>query len=162
MISILDKNHILESEELETLRKNGEIGDEANRYFKMVKVYDYWMYLNIRNKRVDHYLRDCNYKKIAIYGMNYFGNRLYDALYRSSVEVVFGIDIGADGIEHDIPIYRMDSLELAEKLTYVDAIVVTAISSYQNILNDLKKLCDKPIMSIEDIFLEMMKLDFMG
>ena len=94
--------------------------------------------------------------------MNYFGNRLYDALYRSSVEVVFGIDIGADGIEHDIPIYRMDSLELAEKLTYVDVIVVTAISSYQNILNDLKKLCDKPIMSIEDIFLEMMKLDFMG
>ena len=162
MISILDKNHILESEELETLRKNGEIGDEVNRYFKMVKVYDYWMYLNIRNKRVDHYLRDCNYKKIAIYGMNYFGNRLYDALYRSSVEVVFGIDIGADGIEHDIPIYRMDSLELAEKLTYVDVIVVTAISSYQNILNDLKKLCDKPIMSIEDIFLEMMKLDFMG
>ncbi|GFI51646.1 hypothetical protein IMSAGC020_02861 [Lachnospiraceae bacterium] len=162
MISILCENHILGSEELEDLRTIFENGQEANRYFKMVKVYDYWMYLNIRNKRVDHYLRDRNYKKIAIYGMNYFGNRLYDALYRSSIEVVFGIDIGADGIEHDIPIYRMDSLELAKKLTYIDAVVVTAISSYQNILNDLKKLCDKPIMSIEDIFLEMMKLDFMG
>ena len=94
--------------------------------------------------------------------MSYLGNRLYDDLYRSSVEVVFGIDIGADGIEYDIPIYRMDSIEMAEKLTHVDAVVVTVISSYQNILNDLKKICDKPVMSIEEVFLEMMKLDFMG
>lgn len=49
--------------------------------------------------------------------MNYLGNRLFDDLYGSSVEVVFGIDIGADGIEYDIPIYKMESLELAEKLT---------------------------------------------
>jgi hypothetical protein len=161
MISILHKNHIMEREELEDLRKIVENGQEANRYFKMVKVYDYWMYLNIRNKRVDHYLRNCNYKKIAIYGMNYLGNRLYDDLYGSSVEVVFGIDIGAEGIEYDIPIYKMESLELAEKLICVDAVVVTAIASYQNILSDLKKICDKPVMSIEDVFLEMMKLEFM-
>lgn len=161
MISILDKNHVLESEEIEELRKRVENSNEVSHYLKMIKVYDYWVYLNIRKKRVEYYLRDCDYKKIAIYGMNYLGNRLYDDLYRSSVEVVLGIDKYADGIEHDIPLYTMDSLELAEKLTCVDVVVVTAITSYQNILSDLKKICDKPIISIEDVFLEMMKLDFM-
>ena len=159
MIAILDKKYILESEELEALRKMGESGYEANRYLKMVKIYDYWMYLKIKNKKVDQYLRDCNYNKIAIYGMNYVGNRLYDDLYRSSVDVVFGIDKGADGIEYDIPVYKIDSLELAEELTRVDAVVVTVIASYQNILSDLKKICDKPVLHIEDVFLEMMKLD---
>lgn len=161
MLSILDKNHTLESEELGIIRKTVENGNEANRYFKMAKVYDYWMYLNIRNKKVEHYLRDCNYKKIAVYGMNYLGNRLYDELYKSSVEVIFGIDNGADGIEYDIPMYKMDSFELAEKLTCVDAVVVTVIDPYQNILSDLSKICDKPLMHIEDVFLEMMKLDSM-
>lgn len=93
--------------------------------------------------------------------MSYLGNRLYDDLYRSSVEVVFGIDIGADGIEYDIPIYRMDSIEMAEKLTHVDAVVVTVISSYQNILNDLKKYVINQSCPLRK-FLEMMKLDFMG
>ncbi len=161
MISILDKNHILESEELEKLRKMCEKVYETNCYLKMAKVYDYWMYLTVRNKRVSHYLMDCNYKKIAIYGMNYLGNRLYDDLYSSPVEVAFCIDKGADGIEYDIPVYKIDSLELAHKLTCVDAIVVTVIACYQNILSDLKNLCDKPVMTLEDIFLEMMKLDIM-
>ena len=162
MLSILDKNDILEIEELEDFRKRIENGDEASRYLKMAKVYDYWMYLNIRNKRVDHYFKDCKYKRIAIYGMNYLGNRLYDDLYNSSVEAVFGIDKGADGIEYDIPIYKMDSPGLSEKLKCVDAVVVTVVASNQDILSDLQKVCDKPVMSIEDVFLEMMELDFIA
>ena len=123
---------------------------------KMVKVYDYWMYLKIRNKKTEQYFEHYNYRRIAIYGMNYLGNRLYDELRGSSVEVILGIDREADGIEYDIPIYKIDDPKLMDKLFYVDAIIITVVASYQNILENLREIYKKPVISMESIFLEIM------
>lgn len=159
MISILDRNRIWGKEELERLREKNESNGTANRYLQMIRAYDYWMYLKIRGKTVSQFLVDCNYKRIAIYGMNYFGNRLYDDLYRSDVCVAFGIDKNAESIEYDIPIYTLDSLEVSERIKDIDAVIVTVIDSFHDILGDLRRICEKPVMSIVDMFLDMMKLN---
>ena len=93
---------------------------------------------------------------IAVYGMNYIGNRLYDELLNTSIKVYFGIDMAGNSIEYEIPILNMKSSEFIEKVQDIDVIVVTALASYQQILVELRKICNNPVVSIEQILSELM------
>ena len=155
---ILQENNILQENEIDKIVERASLlqKDKKNlKLFKMIKVYDYWMYLNIRNKRIEIYFNNHNYKKIAIYGMNYIGNRLYDELLNSSVEIVFGIDKEGDSIIHNIPVLKREDSDVFTYIEKIDIIVVTAIDAYQEILSDMQSICNKYIVSIEDIFVEL-------
>lgn len=157
MITLLERNNILEEERIESLRKKECYFDAmARRHINMFKVYDYWLCLSIRNVRIETYFYKRNYKSIAVYGINFFGNRLCDALSFSSVSVVFGIDRMAKSMEYDIPIFNLEDSELLKCFDKIDVIVVTAINAYKNVREDLKRLCDKPIISLEKICLELL------
>lgn len=158
MTFILQENNILQENEIDKIVERASLlqKDKKNlKLFKMIKVYDYWMYLNIRNKRIEIYFNNHNYKKIAIYGMNYIGNRLYDELLNSSVEIVFGIDKEGDSIIHNIPVLKREDSDVFTYIEKIDIIVVTAIDAYQEILSDMQSICNKYIVSIEDIFVEL-------
>ena len=136
---ILQKNGVLSDLELRELEdRYGTInrGDLS----KTVKVYDYWMYLKIRNITLESYFNKYNYKKIVIYGINYLGNRLYDELSNSFLRPVFGIDKAAEGIEYDMPILSLEDISLPEKLRQIDIVVVTAIAYFQDIVHILLEL----------------------
>lgn len=154
MVSILYENKVLSIDEFRELQKKCDLHDSEDK-MKHVIVYDYWVYLHIRNKKLEDYFRGHNYKTIAIYGMGYIGNRIFDELHGSSVKVMFAIDKAAEGIEFDIPILNMENISLLNMIGKVDVIVVTAINQYQNILHNFQKICNKPVVSIEDILLEM-------
>lgn len=154
MITILERNEVLSSAQLQELQKKHSMRGNAD-FNKIVRTYDYWMYLHIRDKKIENYLCDRGYKKIAIYGMNYLGNRLYDDLCESFVEVIFGIDKASDGIEYEIPIFNMEDMALYKKLEEIDAVIVTVVTSYQSISQKFKKMSHKPVISIEDILIEM-------
>ena len=155
---ILQKNGVLSDLELRELEdRYGTInrGDLS----KTVKVYDYWMYLKIRNITLESYFNKYNYKKIVIYGINYLGNRLYDELSNSFLRPVFGIDKAAEGIEYDMPILSLEDISLPEKLRQIDIVVVTAIAYFQDVVHNLQKYTDKPIVSMEDILLELITIN---
>ncbi len=155
---ILQKNGVLSDLELRELEdRYGTInrGDLS----KTVKVYDYWMYLKIRNITLESYFNKYNYKKIVIYGINYLGNRLYDELSNSFLSPVFGIDKAAEGIEYDMPILSLEDISLPEKLRQIDIVVVTAIAYFQDVVHNLQKYTDKPIVSMEDILLELITIN---
>lgn len=157
MISVLEKEHVLEKEQIEKIsRREYEVDNKARQYVNMIRIYDYWMYLKIRNIKLEKYFDNHNYKTMAIYGMNYIGNRLYDELNNTSVEIIFGIDKAGDSIVYEMPILNINSLRCAEKIQDVDVIVVTAIAFYQQILVEVRKICDNPVVSIEEILLELM------
>lgn len=161
MASILQENNILQENEINKIVERTSLlqKDKKNlKLLKMIKVYDYWMYLNIRNKRIEIYFNNHNYKKIAIYGMNYIGNRLYDELLNSSVEVVFGIDREGDSIVHNMPILKKEDLEISEYIEKIDVIVVTIVDFCQEILNEIKLKWAKPIVFIEDILIELIHI----
>ena len=50
----------------------------------------------------------------------------------------------------------MKSSEFIEKVQDIDVIVVTALASYQQILVELRKICNNPVVSIEQILSELM------
>lgn len=109
-----------------------------------------WVKIKQEGKNLAAYFEKHGYKKIAVYGMSYAGETLVDELKGSDVEIAYGIDRKADTIYADI-----DVVSLEDSLESVDAVVVTAVTFFDEIE---AKLCEKvecPIISLEDILYEV-------
>ena len=68
----------------------------------------------------------------------------------SSFHVAYGIDKNADSIYTDIDVVSKD-----ENLEEVDAVVVTAITFFDEIEEELSARLECPILSLEDILYEV-------
>lgn len=118
----------------------------SEKHLALYLMMNQWVKVKQENKSIAGYLEAEGYKSIAIYGMNYVGETLMDELLNSSVEVKYGIDKNADTIYADVDILRPE-----DELPEVDAIIVTAITFFDEIEDDLSRKVDCPIISMEDI-----------
>lgn len=154
MYGILERNGILDEEEKTFLKAKIESFLSLNKFGKMMILYDYWMHLKINGRSTAEYFKENGYYKIAIYGMNHIGNRLFEELKDSDIEVVFGIDQNAALMEYEIPIYERDKIN-SKFIEKIDGIVVTAVSYFEEIVDVVKEKYDIPMLSIEKILVEM-------
>lgn len=136
----------------------GKIGKdrlaEANamsiKHLELFKMMAQWVQVKQEGKKLASYFESHGYKKIAIYGMSYAGETLLSELKDSGITVVYGIDKNAASIYADIKILpKIDSLE------EVDAIVVTAITFFDEIEKMLAEETDCPVVSLEDVLFEV-------
>ena len=109
-----------------------------------------WVRAKQENKNITEYIERNNYKSIAIYGMNYVGERLLNELRGSAITVKYAIDKKADEMYSDIDIMFPN-----DELGDVDAIIVTAISFIDEVKQTLSKKVTCPIISLEDILYEL-------
>ena len=105
-----------------------------------------WVWVKQEGKNLASYFEANGYKKIAVYGMSYAGETLLNELKGTAVEVAYGIDQNADGTNVNVSILTMKG-----DLLPVDAVVVTAITFFDEIEEDLQRKVDCPILSLEDI-----------
>lgn len=122
----------------------------SNKHLELFLLMNQWVKVKQEGKNLSSYLEKKGYKRIAIYGMSYAGLTLYDELKGSDVEVAYGIDKNADSIYADIEVISMN-----ESLKEVDAIIVTAISYFDEIEEELSQKINVPIISLEDIVFEV-------
>ena len=122
----------------------------ADKHLKMFQVMRLWVAAYQRKIYVGKYLVDSGYYNIAIYGMSFMGETLYQELVDSGVNVSYGIDRYAKPKLEDLKVYHPD-----ETLPEVDAVIVTAVTGFDDIEAALVKKVDCPILSIEDVLLEM-------
>ena len=120
-------------------------------------MYDYWLYLKIRDQNMDNYFVENGWKRIAIYGMNTLGNRLYDELKNGKTEVLFGVDKVAASISYEVPVFSLDEKEIESYMETVDAIVVTPISAYEEIKKDITDKFSVKVISLNAILLQMIQ-----
>jgi delta-aminolevulinic acid dehydratase/porphobilinogen synthase len=78
--------------------------------------------------------------------MGDLGNRLYEEMKSSVVEVVYGIDQNKENVFSEIPIYSSE-----DELPAADAIIVTPYLSYAQIIQKIKQKFQGNIISLEDI-----------
>lgn len=116
----------------------------------ILKLFSQWILIKQEGKSIGDYLKANGYKRIAIYGMSFAGERLLDDLKQTDVEVAYGIDQNADRIFSEIEVVSQDG-----DLRPVDAIIVTAIYYFDEIEEKLSDLMDCPILSLEDIIYEI-------
>lgn len=130
------------------VQKNKEYADKHLALFLMM---NQWVKVKQEGKHLSSYFEQNHYKKIAIYGMSYAGETLVDELRDTGIEVAYGIDKRADSLYADIDIVSIDDLQ-----NDVDAIVVTAITFFDEIEEKLSEKVDCPIISLEDVLYEVL------
>ena len=112
----------------------------ADKHLALFLMMNQWVKVKQDGKNLASYFEENGYKKIAVYGMSYAGETLVDELRGSNIQVAYGIDRKADNIYADIDIVTMDDV-----LEKVDAVVVTAITFFDEIEVKLSEKIDCPM-----------------
>lgn len=109
-----------------------------------------WMRQNQEGKSLGGYLKEAGYRKVAVYGLSYAGERVLDELYNNGIEVSYAIDRQVDSSYFAVEVCRPE-----EALKEVDAVIVTAITFYDEIRELLERKLSCPILSLEDLVREL-------
>lgn len=123
------------------------ISDEKYKKEKTYKqILETWMTLRDRKISVSNFLIKMGIKKIAIYGGGILGRHLYHELKGTDITVVCFLDqnrkVNISGIKTIVP---------GESIDTIDAIIITPIMEYEEIREDLRKMYQFDIMSIETV-----------
>lgn len=127
-------------------RINSSEEEMKNKMLKYYITLNNWIEKKQKNINLSSYFEKMGYKSVAIYGMKEVGERLYDELKDTKIEVKYAIDQNAESIYADIDVYLPD-----DNLPEVDVIVVTATYYYNSILNNIKDKVGCPIVSLDDV-----------
>lgn len=122
----------------------------SDKHLKMFKMMDRWVEIKQEGRNLAEYFVENGYQKVIVYGMHYAGERLVEELKNTNIQVVCGIDKKAQSIFADIDVITKDDL-----IPETDVIVVTAISFFDEIENEMKDKVDCPIVSLEDVVYEL-------
>lgn len=84
--------------------------------------------------------------------MNYVGQTLLNELKDSDIKVKYGIDNNAEQLHSAV---EVDIVTANGELAKVDAVIVTAITFFEEIEEKLLQKMGCPVLSIEDILYEV-------
>lgn len=132
-----------------SMEKAGKIQAKSDKHLALFLMMNKWVKVKQEGKNLSSYFMEHGYKRIAIYGMSYAGETLISELKDSDIELAYGID-QKKGLYSYI-----DILSLDENLPEVDAVVVTAITFFDEIEEALAEKVSCPIISLEDILCEV-------
>lgn len=123
---------------------------EIEKYRAYYNMLNQWMVLKQEGKSLEKYFIDNGYKTVAIYGMGEMGNRLYEELKGSSIEVKYAVDQNASSTYSELEVVEKES-----KLEEADVMVVTAIYAFDAIEEEMGAIVDFPVVSLEDVVYEV-------
>jgi lactate dehydrogenase-like 2-hydroxyacid dehydrogenase len=132
------------------IKKNNKLEQKSDRYRSLFMMMCSWVRIKQDGKSICSYFNRHKYKNIAIYGMSHVGELLLDELKDSDVKVAYGIDRNRSYNYIDIDVCSPE-----DSLKEVDAIVVTAITSFDEIKSKLSTKVSCPIISLEKILFEV-------
>jgi len=118
----------------------------SNKHFALFKMMNQWVRVKQEGKNLSEYFEKNGYQRIAIYGMSFAGETLVYELENTKTKVLYGIDKNAKSLYLDI-----DIVEPEDDLQEVDAIVVTAITFFDEIEEMLRQKTGCSIISLEDV-----------
>ncbi|MEY8323185.1 hypothetical protein AALB47_04615 [Lachnospiraceae bacterium 54-11] len=121
---------------------------EKNR--AILQLFSKWMQKKETGKTIEAYLKEMNFQTVAIYGMSDAGQRLYDELKNTEIEVKYAIDKRAIELENELPVMSVN-----DELDKVDVIIVTAIYDFCEIADFIKQKNNNSVISLEQIVYEM-------
>jgi len=130
------------------VKQKAEKVDKFKNYYNML---NQWLILKQEGKSLTEYFKANDMKSIAIYGMGEMGNRLYDELKNTDIEVKYAVDKNADSTYSELEVNDPED----ETFDTVDAIIVTAIFAFDEIEEELEEKVNFPIISLEDVVYEV-------
>ena len=119
----------------------------SDKHLAILNLFSIWIQNISNGLKIEDYLAEKGILNIAIYGMSFVGERLYDELEEGKVKVRYCIDRNANNLYKDIDIVSPDE-NLPDD---IDAIIVTAFFYFDEIRETLSTKINVPIISIDDI-----------
>lgn len=117
--------------------------DASQRYRSMLIE---WINLHKSNITFDEYFKQCGMKNIAVYGNGKIGQGFINDMEHLQTRVDYIIDRKAAEMSS-----RLSIITLSESLPKVDGIVVTVLNDYDDIVEEISRKCNYPVISIEDV-----------
>lgn len=112
----------------------------------MYKFMNRWLLLKQHGIALSSFFYCKGVQSIAIYGIHYMGQRLFDELKGSGIEVKYSIDRNPKNLGWEIPMLHPDDV-----LDEVGAVVITPVFDFLEIRHDLSAKLACPMFSIEEI-----------
>ncbi len=110
-------------------------------------ILDRWLALWQHSESLVSYFEDNCLQKVAVYGMGSLGERLIDELDGTPVQVLYAIDRAAEQKKYsDMKIYGVQEILYPP----VDAICVTPVQAYWEVVEQLSGRTEAPVISLED------------
>lgn len=107
-----------------------------------------WLFLRQRGKTLLSWFEDNLIVSVAIYGLGAMGELLEEELSQAGFLPIYGIDQDASKIgKRDFPVYDTT----LKNYPKVDAIIVTTVSIYWDIVGLLGGKTNAPFVSLEDV-----------
>lgn len=134
-------------------KKLNEYRAVLDKHQYWIRLYDIWVLLKQSSINIEKYLNDKNINSIAIYGASFLGIRLYHELKNTRINVKYILDKNPGIKMFDITVKNPDTSEYEE----VDAVIVTALYTYDDIKMLLTKKGYKQVIAFDEMLYEMMK-----
>ena len=131
-------------------KKRKDIQSMSDKHLSLFLMMNQWVKLKQKNKNLKEYFERKGYHNIAVYGMSYAGETLIEEVKSTEIKIKYGIDRNVETIYSDIDLVSPD-----DQFEKVDAVVVTAITFFEQIEEMLSEKVDCPVISLEDIISEM-------
>lgn len=131
-------------------KKMNTVTDYSDKHLSLFLMMNQWVKVKQEGKNLGEYFERNGLKRIAVYGMSYAGETLIEELKDTGIEIVYGIDKNADKIFSTVDVISVD-----DSFAEVDAVVVTAITFFDDIKGMLCGKFNCPIISLEDILYEV-------
>lgn len=102
------------------------------------------------SNKLDEFFCSKDIRSISIYGFGVYGKQFYDSILSTGLKVEYCIDRRSDNKNAAIPV-----ISLHENMQKVDAIIVSPVSSFNEIEKDIKKYCSFEVLSLLNILREV-------
>lgn len=112
----------------------------------MYEFMNQWLLLKQRGADFSSFFTDKGIRTIAVYGIHYMGERLYDELRDSKVKIIYAVDRNYKEAQWEIPVFHPDTV-----LPAVDAVVITPVFDFLEIRDKLSEKLNCPMFFIEDV-----------
>ncbi len=123
----------------------------SDKHLMLFLLMNEWVKVKQQGRSIEDRLYSEGIHSIAIYGMSYAGQRLYDELNDGKIEIVYLFDKKSGGKYKGREII---SINRADNLKY-DALIVTPIFYFDDIKNELSEITEAKIISLEEIIYGM-------
>ena len=112
--------------------------NERDRYMCYYYTLREWIFNKQNGKSIEEYFQNNNIKTVAIYGIGTLGKLLYNDIKNYDIKIQYIIDNSCADIKkyQGVPIIKLKDIKLCLN---VDAIIITPIGNYIEIIQDIEK-----------------------
>ena len=137
---------------MERLKSYQEQIEKITLYYQILNM---WLEMKQKGQSGVTYLQEKKINRIAIYGMKELGERFYEEIKNTGIEVVCVIDQNPDDVIGDFVVISPE-----QRIPNVDAVVVTAEYYFPEISKQLKEKVNCPIYSLLGVLGNSFKRNF--